>query len=452
MQDYYNYNKDKWPTPEEMINGLSIATTYDLKKEYETYYMLWNNGTIGLGIEDTKEILEDLDDSFMYSFIYQQVDYTYIEKLENNIWTSYVKINLFKHLGYKSVSIDKSTGKKQIEAIVEYQGNKYQLQIDSTKNDQDLISNLTLTNETVKEEYKVLKEISSKQQLYQTYIQNADRVDTNGDTKTSYFYHNFVEYKYIEQTTGNTVISRIETTGIEVRIAKISTGYGGNAVAIDENGKVWTWGSNYAGELGNGTNEDSSAPICISNNGPLQDVVVKDIALCHEIVMVIDSNGKVWAWGRNTDGQLGNGTNDNSNIPICVNNYGSLQGSYIKSIYEVDYDYIIALDANGKIHSWGANSEGQLGNGTNENSNIPICISNSGPLQGVVIKEVQSYDRSTVAIDSNGKIWTWGYNYSGQLGNGTNVSSNIPICISNSGPLQGVVIKEVQSSGNSIAE
>ena len=92
----------------------------------------------------------------------------------------------------------------------------------------------------------------------------------------------------------------------------------------------------------------------------------------------IDNKGKVYTWGRNKDGQLGDGTTNDSNIPICISDIegNALNGKNITDVYMDSYrSTVIAKDSNGKIYTWGDNEYGQLGDGTTDNSSVPICIS-----------------------------------------------------------------------------
>ena len=90
------------------------------------------------------------------------------------------------------------------------------------------------------------------------------------------------------------------------------------------------------------------------------------------------------------------------------------------------------IDKKGKAYTWGSNESGQLGDGTKENRSTPICISEieGSALKGKKIVSVEENDGSVYAIDTEGKIYTWGYNYYGQLGDGTNENRSTPICIS----------------------
>ena len=218
-------------------------------------------------------------------------------------------------------------------------------------------------------------------------------------------------------------------------------------ISKDNDGKLYSWGDNNRGKLGNGTTTDSSMPICISDieSSPLKGKKIVDAHSDGFRIIAKDSNGKLYTWGDNNSGELGNGTTTDSSMPICISD---IENSPLKGKNIVDvYDGSIAKDSNGKLYSWGYNNNGQLGNGTTENSSMPICISDieNSPLKGKNIVDVHNYDSTIIAKDSSGKLYTWGNNYYGQLGNGTTTNSSMPICISEveGSPLKGKNIVEI---------
>ena len=222
-------------------------------------------------------------------------------------------------------------------------------------------------------------------------------------------------------------ISDIPTNPLnKVKIKEISAG-GSHTVAIAEDGKVYAWGYNSDGQLGDGTNNKRNIPICISDIST-NLINIKEISAGNYHTVALDEEGRVYAWGENYYGQLGDGTTNNSNIPMCISDIVTNLVN-IRKISAGSY-HTVAIDENGKVYAWGHNSDGQLGDGTtNNNRNIPICISDIST-NLVKIKEISAGWWHTVAIDEDGKVYTWGGNYEGQLGDGTNNDSNIPICIS----------------------
>jgi alpha-tubulin suppressor-like RCC1 family protein len=123
-------------------------------------------------------------------------------------------------------------------------------------------------------------------------------------------------------------------------------------------------------------------------------------------VLALASDGTVYSWGANNFGQLGNGTNINSNVPVAVNTSGVLFGKHIIDI-SADAAHSIALASDGTVYTWGSNSSGQLGNGTNISSNVPVAVNTSGVLAGKTIIKVSAGRDFSLALDSNGKVYSW---------------------------------------------
>jgi RHS repeat-associated protein len=191
----------------------------------------------------------------------------------------------------------------------------------------------------------------------------------------------------------------------------IAAGYD-HTVALAADGTVSTWGNNGSGQLGNGTTTSSSTPVGVTG---LANVVA--VAAGFETSAALESNGTVWTWGNNAHGQLGNGTTTNSDVPVQVS---GLSG--VTSISAGGFS-MMAVTSSGTVWSWGDNSQGQLGNGTTTSSDVPVQVTG---LSGVTAVSAGFWYFSS-ALESNGTVWTWGYNAYGQLGNGTTTSSDVPV-------------------------
>jgi hypothetical protein len=135
--------------------------------------------------------------------------------------------------------------------------------------------------------------------------------------------------------------------------------------------------------------------------------------------LALKDDGTVWAWGYNGYGQLGNGTNTDSNVPVQV--------SGLTGITAIAWggSHSLALKNDGTVWAWGYNGYGQLGNGTNTDSNLPVQVSS---LTGITV--IAGGSRHSLALKNDGTVWAWGYNGYGQLGNGTNTDSNVPVQVS----------------------
>ena len=146
--------------------------------------------------------------------------------------------------------------------------------------------------------------------------------------------------------------------------------------------------------MGNETTADSSMPVCISDieSSPLKGKNIIDVHNYGSTIIAKDSSGKLYSWGNNDSGELGNGTTKNSSMPVCISDIenSSLKGKNIVKVYSNGYTMIVK-DSNGKLYSWGYNGYGQLGDGTTTNSSMPICISDveNSELKGKKIKNVE---------------------------------------------------------------
>jgi alpha-tubulin suppressor-like RCC1 family protein len=186
-----------------------------------------------------------------------------------------------------------------------------------------------------------------------------------------------------------------------------------HSLALKQDGTVWAWGRNDYGQLGDGTFRNKKTPVEVKD---LADVVA--IAGGHLHSLALKSDGTVWAWGSNWGGQLGNETVATvSNIPVQVN---SLQNI---SFIACGSSHNLAIrTSDGVVWTWGDNSNGQLGNGTYASQNTPVLIEGLEDVASIGTGWLHS-----LAIKSDGTVWAWGDNRFGQLGDGTYKDSKEPI-------------------------
>lgn len=133
--------------------------------------------------------------------------------------------------------------------------------------------------------------------------------------------------------------------------------------------------------------------------------------------LLICNDGSVKAWGYNSYGQLGNNTVTDSNSPMLV---AGLTGTV--TAVSAGSDFSLALKSDGTVWAWGYNYYGQLGNGTFTDSYTPMQVPG---LAGVVAISAGSYH--SMALKGDGTVWAWGANYNGQLGDNTYINSANPV-------------------------
>jgi alpha-tubulin suppressor-like RCC1 family protein len=193
----------------------------------------------------------------------------------------------------------------------------------------------------------------------------------------------------------------------------VSGGWG-HSLAIRSDGIVWAWGANWAGQLGDGTNSRSLAPVVVSG---LSDVVA--VAAGGDHSLALKSDGTVWAWGDNYFGQLGDGSNSNRNVPVQVPSLSDVVAVAAGGRHS------LAVKSDGTVWAWGENFFGQLGDGSNSRSPVPVAVSGLSDVVAIAAGYAHS-----LALKSDGTVWAWGDNWSGQLGDGTNTTRNVPVAVS----------------------
>jgi alpha-tubulin suppressor-like RCC1 family protein len=226
-------------------------------------------------------------------------------------------------------------------------------------------------------------------------------------------------------------------------------------LAIKGDGTVWAWGSNTCGEIGNGvagnvtgrqSDQSVATPFKVlgpGGTGNLTDVTA--VAAGSGWSLALKSDGTVWAWGNNNWGALGigtSGTNGSSEFyrtsPVQVhgeNNIGFLSNIIAIAAGET---HSLALDTNGNVWAWGTKTFGELGNnssggyGSYVTSPVKVHgLGNSGSLSNITAISAGYY--FSLALDSGGQVWAWGFGSNRSLGQGTDTShKTTPVKVKNS--------------------
>lgn len=217
-----------------------------------------------------------------------------------------------------------------------------------------------------------------------------------------------------------------------IRQPGIAVGLAHN-LAWTSDGTLWAWGYNSDGELGDNSTTSRDKPVPV-RRAPGMGRIAKAAAAGYHSVAV-DDEGVVWAWGQNGYGQLGNNTTMQSNVPVRV--LFPVNTPPITAV-ACGRNHTLALDENGGVWAWGNNGSGRLGNGnTSPHSSIPVAVTK--PLGMGTVVALAASDASSYALDDSGEVWAWGYNGNGQLGIGNFTPQTTPVQVHTSTGLPAIV-------------
>ena len=200
------------------------------------------------------------------------------------------------------------------------------------------------------------------------------------------------------------MFSGIAVTAPDIRVVSLET-TPTHTFALKSNGSLWAWGLNTNGQLGDGTTIQRNSPVQVLTN-------VASVTAGTSHTMAIRTDGTLWTWGLNTSGQLGDGTTTQRTSPVQV----------LTNVVSVSAgpSHTMAIRTDGTLWAWGLNAHCQLGDGTTTQRNSPVQVLTN-------VASVSTEDRHTIALRTDGTLWAWGLNLGGQLGDGTRTHRVSPV-------------------------
>ncbi|WP_297590002.1 hypothetical protein [uncultured Mobiluncus sp.] len=179
---------------------------------------------------------------------------------------------------------------------------------------------------------------------------------------------------------------------------------------IDQTGKIWTWGNNRYGQLGQGTKDNTY------HNTPKQPAtnrLFKTLTVAGDEILAIDTNGNIWGWGANANYELGTGNTNSPTTPVQITN-GT---KYTKIFMEKGSTSAFAVDENGNLWGWGLWCNLGIKHLTESDCHRPVIL-------GKYTNKI-SYQGATVLLDTAGQVWAQGDNYGGKLCTSENKLDNL---------------------------
>jgi alpha-tubulin suppressor-like RCC1 family protein len=218
-------------------------------------------------------------------------------------------------------------------------------------------------------------------------------------------------------TTNDAALPANVSTSAVPGFTQIAAG-GLHTLAIGTDGNLYAWGANEFGQLGQGgaVTADLSTPTEVPG---FSGTTFQQVAAGGSFSLALTTGGQIYAWGSNFFGQLGNGSTANNPTPTLVSTSG-----VTFSAIAAGSDFALALSTTGTVYAWGDNGFGQLGNGTNSPSPVPLQLKTS--FGGPVTQISAGTSHALALVGSTGQMDGWGDDESGQLGNGANTDTATP--------------------------
>jgi alpha-tubulin suppressor-like RCC1 family protein len=226
------------------------------------------------------------------------------------------------------------------------------------------------------------------------------------------------------------VLSPVRVTALGSSVAQVTAGFL-HTCARRADATVWCWGENFAGQLGDGTTSSRAMPVQVAGLvGAVAEVSAGGGHSCAR-----QTDGTLWCWGFNVTGQLGDGTATDRLTPIQVSALGT-------TVTEVSAgaEHTCARRTGSTLWCWGRNHFGQVGDGTFADRAAPVQVA---ALEASVAQSSAGYSH-TCARKTDGTLWCWGANFSGQLGDGTETERLIPVEVAT----LGAAVAEVSAGGS----
>jgi alpha-tubulin suppressor-like RCC1 family protein len=187
------------------------------------------------------------------------------------------------------------------------------------------------------------------------------------------------------------------------------------AAAVKGGDSVTAWGLNNFGQLGNGMTTNTSKAVFVQFPAPARFTTVRTGVTS----LALTTTGRVYGWGNNTYGQIGDGSTVSRLEPVRATALGGVKVTALRG----GGSSTLALTSTGKVLAWGRNGDGELGDGTTTGSPDPVQVKIP---KGVTVTAIAAGYASGMALTKSGRVLTWGLNADGQLGDGTTKERHTP--------------------------
>jgi alpha-tubulin suppressor-like RCC1 family protein len=278
-----------------------------------------------------------------------------------------------------------------------------------------------------------------------------------------------------------TKLTVIKNTGIGPIRGRFSNLPNGAVVSLTYNGKpysfiVWyyggdgkndlvllwpptglaSWGLNTGGQLGNKTTINRRVAVGVEQTGLLLGKTIVQLAHGGDHSLALCSDGTVAAWGRNTEGQLGDNGTTNRSAPVAVSMVAGISALAGKTVIGLaaGKSHSLAFCTDGTVAAWGYNEKGQLGDNSTTNRQVPVAVSTAtgiSALAGKTVVGVTAGNSHSLALCNDGTLVAWGDNIRGQMGDMSQINRLVPVAVNNQhsiSALKGKSVKTITAGGD----
>ena len=287
---------------------------------------------------------------------------------------------------YAKVSVTRQTLKDTLDAIGDDESSVYTLDMDSLK---PYLQRLKYTDSTT--------------DTYLYSIKTSVAINKQGKIDSSGITHH--------------ILNGLSNIATKPKITLMNnSSYSRTPFVMIDNGELYGCGNNYSGQIGDNTTTTSKVPINITQ---LSNVTFTQVAGGANHSMAIGSDGELYIWGKNDNGELGDGTTAKSLVPKEITLPNGVKPVQISA----GSNHSMGIGSDGELYTWGYNYSGQIGDNTTQNKLTPTKITLS---IGVKPKQIICGGSHSMAIGDDGELYAWGKNDYGQLGDGTTTKKIIP--------------------------
>jgi alpha-tubulin suppressor-like RCC1 family protein len=192
--------------------------------------------------------------------------------------------------------------------------------------------------------------------------------------------------------------------------------------ALANTGNVYCWGNGDSGQIGNDASSNVNVPTAVTM--PSGVTSFRSIASGVRTNCAIANTGTVYCWGFGANGEIGNGANNNVNVPTAVTMPAGVASF---SSVSTTYNFSCAVANTGVVYCWGYGGYGQIGNGASVTVNVPTAVTMPAGVTSFSAAWVNA--GSSCALANTGVIYCWGTGTNGQIGNGADSNVNVPTAV-----------------------